>query len=71
MDTATASEIAARLRAKRAHADLTQKQAAERAGVSWMTIHRCESGARFPAVDVLYALARVYGCQPADFLPPL
>lgn len=71
MDTKTASEISARLRARRAHADLTQQQAAERAGISWMTIHRCEHGKRFPTVDALYKLAAVYGCQPADFLPPL
>ena len=70
MDATTALEFAARLRARRAHADLTQQEAADLAGISWMTIHRAEHGKRFPTVNVLYALAAVYGCQPADLLPP-
>ena len=64
------AEIAARLRSCRARLDLTQQQAGNRAGVSWMTISRAERGERIPTVDILYKLAIAYGVQITDLLPP-
>lgn len=63
-------EIGARLRMHRARLDLTQQEAGERAGMSWMSIHRYEHG-RTPTIDALYRLAHAYGVQPAEFLPPV
>lgn len=63
-----AGQIAARLRAERARLDLTQKAAGERAGVSWITIHRAEGGA-LPTLETLYKLAWAYGVDVLALLP--
>ena len=58
--------LAAKLRGKRAEADLNQTQAAERAGVSTVTIVRYENGDTVPDAGVLFKLAEAYGCSPND-----
>lgn len=60
--------IAARLRAERGRADLTQEQAGKRAGLSWMSVHRYERG-RVPTVEALYRLAAAYGVPVFAMLP--
>lgn len=64
-----AAQIAARLRAERARLDLTQEQAGNRAGVSWITIHRAEQGKVLPSLETLYRLAWAYGVDVTALLP--
>jgi transcriptional regulator with XRE-family HTH domain len=71
MDTHTHTEIAARLRAARARAQLSQAAAGRLAGgLSYVTMCRFERGHRLPSLDTLYALADVYGVTVYDLIPP-
>lgn len=49
------------LKAARINANLTQKEAAEKAGCSDMTIVHYENGTRSPRIDILQKLLKVYG----------
>jgi transcriptional regulator with XRE-family HTH domain len=53
--------IAAKLRALREERGLTQKEAAELAGVSHWTVIYLESGQRAPYMPTVTKLARAYG----------
>lgn len=67
---ALAREVAARLRAERARANLTLREAGERANVHYVSIGRYEQG-RLPTIEALYSLAEVYGVEPEILLPPM
>ncbi|MBI2909637.1 MAG: helix-turn-helix transcriptional regulator [Chloroflexi bacterium] len=54
-------EFTKALIAARLAAGLTQKQMAEKMGISQAAVARLESGARLPNLDTLYRLARVLG----------
>lgn len=55
--------LAARLRAAREASRLSQREAAEKAGISDETLNQLESGKMAnPRLETLRALARVYGC---------
>lgn len=64
------TEVAARLRAERARADLTLRDAGERAGIHYVSISRYEQG-KLPTLEALYLLAEVYGVEPGVLLPPM
>lgn len=66
-----ADELAARLRAERARANLTLREAGDRAGLHFGSIHRYEQGRKLPALESLYLLAEAYGVDVAALLPPL
>ena len=51
-------EVAARLRAERARADLTLRVAGEKAGIHYVSISRYEGG-KLPTLEALYLLAEV------------
>lgn len=58
--------MAAKLRGRRAEAGMNQTQAAEAAGVSIVTLGRYENGESSPNGNVLFKLAKAYGCTPND-----
>ncbi|MEG0015767.1 MAG: helix-turn-helix transcriptional regulator [Raoultibacter sp.] len=60
--------FAARLRAKRAEADLSQELLAEMAGVGADTVVKYEGGLRVPGSDTLMKLAEALGCSPDHLL---
>lgn len=61
--------LAARLKAARDAAGLSQQQAAERAGTYQVTIARFETDKRVPTLGILYKLAEAYGVNICDLLP--
>jgi transcriptional regulator with XRE-family HTH domain len=61
--------LPALLRKVRETAGLSQEQAAERAGVSRVSIARFETDARVPTLGVLYKLAEAYAVDVCDLLP--
>lgn len=65
-----ADEIAARLRAERARANLTLREAGLKARIHYVSISRYEQG-KLPTLDALYRLAKLYGVEPAALLPPM
>ena len=68
--TTYAGRFAARLRELRQAAGLTQKEAAERLGLSQHVISRWETGEHSPALRQLPAIAKIYGDIPAEkFFP--
>ena len=64
------AEVAARLRAERARANLTLREAGDRSGVHYVSISRYEQG-KLPTVEAMYKLAEAYGVEPGVLLPPL
>lgn len=62
------SVFAARLRGKRAEADMSQTELAERSGVSQTTVFQYEDGTQTPGADKLFALAEALGCTPNDLI---
>jgi transcriptional regulator with XRE-family HTH domain len=63
----------AALRARREQAGLTREQV-NRAGVagrSWLAELEQGTPRRQPSLQLIYALAELYGCQPSDLLAPL
>ncbi len=69
MDTNQLAEaIGAQLRAERARANLTLREAGDRAGVHYVSISRYEQG-KLPTLDALYRLAEAYGIEIGALLP--
>jgi transcriptional regulator with XRE-family HTH domain len=64
------NELATRLRVERARLDWTLKEAAEKAGVHFVTISKYESGKKLPTLDALYRLANAYGVEASSLVPP-
>ena len=58
--------MAAKLRGKRAEADLSQAEAAEMAGINITTLVKYEAGDMVPSAEKVFMLAEVYGCTPND-----
>ncbi len=54
---------------KRIAAGLTQKQLADRAGLTDATVCRVENGDVSAHPDTLHALATAFGCDIADLMP--
>ncbi len=69
LETLTA-EIASRLRAERARANLTLRDAAAKSGIHYVSISRYEQG-KLPTVESLYLLAGAYGVEAVALLPTL
>jgi transcriptional regulator with XRE-family HTH domain len=63
--------LAAKLRAARETAGLSQQQAADRAGLYQATIARYETDERVPTLGALYKLAVAYGVDVCELLPPV
>ncbi|WP_340382244.1 helix-turn-helix transcriptional regulator [Streptomyces sp. SS7] len=61
----------ARLRRKRVEAGLTQKDLAQRVGVTKGHMSLVESGRRGASPDLLKRLAAVLDCAVADLMPPV
>ncbi|MEY8436264.1 helix-turn-helix domain-containing protein [Atopobiaceae bacterium 24-176] len=61
--------FAAKLRGKRAEADITQSELAEFLGVSSVSVFRWEDGVTVPNFKTVYDLAEVLGCTPNDLCP--
>ncbi len=69
MAAATMSDLSIHLKAKRVAAGLSLAECARRAGLSKGYLHRVESGDPVaPSVNVLDALATVYGLRAGDLL---
>lgn len=51
------------LKAARANANLTLKQASDSVGINIDTLSRYENGKALPRVDVLAALCKLYKCS--------
>ena len=60
--------FAAKLRGKRAEADITQDELAKRAGISQASVYQYEDGGALPGADKLSALAEALGCTPNDLI---
>lgn len=69
MTSAPSKVLAARLRAARQDAGLSQGELARRVGVSQAAVSTWESGSRQPGVDELYAIAGALGAEVFDLLP--
>lgn len=61
--------LAAKLKAAREAAGLTQQVAGERSGVHPVSIAKFEIGTTTPTLRVLYKLAKAYGVDVCDLLP--
>lgn len=66
-----AEVVASRLRAERARADLTLRDAGEKSGIHYVSISRYEQGGKLPTLEALYSLAEAYGVEPGSLLPPM
>lgn len=62
------SVIASNVKAGRIKADLTQKELAERCGVTTHAITDIEAGRRKPSIDLLFQMAVALGINSADLL---
>lgn len=65
----TVPGLAAKLKAARESAGLTQQEAAERSGVHAVSIARFETEVRCPSLLSLYKIADAYGVTVCDLLP--
>lgn len=59
-----------RLREWRDRRGLSIRQLADRAGVTFSTVHRIEAGRLSPTVAMLEKLAKALGVDVVDFFPP-
>ena len=59
-----------RLRRRRLAAGLTLREAGERAGRDFSMIAKLENGKRSAGPHTLAALAKAYGCEITDLMPP-
>lgn len=50
---------------------MTVQELAETAGLMRQGLTEIELGQRMPTLPTLYAIAKVLGCEVAEFLPPL
>lgn len=57
-----------KLKKLRAAANLTQIEAAEKIGVNQSTISMWENGESKPRIDMLYVIAKAYGCKASDII---
>ncbi|WP_439627614.1 helix-turn-helix domain-containing protein [Gemmata sp.] len=62
--------LAAKLKAARDAAGLSQQDAGEKSGVHHVSIARFETDKRVPTLAILYKLAAAYGVTVCDLLPP-
>lgn len=62
-------DIARRLKAERARAGMTQKEAAKAAGLHWSTVAKIEQRQVGVTVAVLAKLAGALGCGVHDLVP--
>jgi putative transcriptional regulator len=62
--------FAAKLRAIREAAGVSQAELADRAGLNRFGVAKLEQGVREPGWATVVALARALGVTPNDFLPP-
>lgn len=69
MSSPPSKVLAGRLRAAREEAELSQRELAERLGVSQGAISLWEAGSRQPGVDDLYAIADALNVDLYDLLP--
>lgn len=63
------SAFAAKLRGKRAEADITQTELAGVLGVSPASVARWEDGATVPNFKMIFDISEVLGCTPNDLAP--
>lgn len=59
-----------RLRRRRIAAGLNLREAGELAGVDFSMINKLENGKRSAGPHILAALAKAYGCEITDLMPP-
>ena len=64
-----AEAVAARLRAERARANLTLRDAGAKSGVHYVSISRYEQGDKLPTLEALFKLAEAYGVDAATLIP--
>lgn len=64
----TPTTVGARLRALRREAEMTQRELADRSGLSRWTINEIENRGRHPRLVTLVALAYALGCVPEALL---
>lgn len=69
-DDSSLTQDRRRLKRRRIAAGLTLRQAADRAGCHFTTINKLENGGRSAEPGTLAALARAYGCEIIDLMPP-
>lgn len=62
------SVFAARLRGKRAEADISQEELASKCGISTSSVIAYESGDTCPLFETACALAEALGCTPNDLI---
>ena len=62
-------QIGLMIRNKRESLHLTQEEVAERADLSWDTIHRIELGKTSVKIDMSLHVCDALGANPYDFLP--
>ncbi len=66
MNEGTTSPISNRLRPLRAGRDWSQKDLAERLGVSRQTVNAIEVGRYMPSLPLAFAIARLFGMRIED-----
>lgn len=59
-------ELKPYIKEKRMEAHLTQKQLAEKIGMSKTHLSRLESGAHYPTTTILFQIANICGCKVDD-----
>ena len=64
----TMATVGQRLRKKRASAGMTLRELGDKAGVSFVTIGRAETGSVDIKVSTLLALSKAFGVSPLFFL---
>ena len=62
-------EMGKLMRQRRNELQLTQETLAEKANISWDTIHRMESGKSGVKMDVFFHICDILGKAPFDFTP--
>jgi len=63
--------LAARLVAARTAAGISQSETARRSGVARENLIRYEQGSKGPTLRIVYLLARAYGVEVSELLPPV
>lgn len=68
MNQKTKKSLATGLRLLRVEVGITQREAAEKAGVNELTVRRIESGVSLPSMKYLCSLATILGKRPSQIL---